>query len=50
MLILTIMIFKFSDILGVSMRCVDVLVIGGGPSGSIVSALLNKQGIKVLCV
>ena len=50
MLILTIVIFKFSDILGVSMRCVDVLVIGGGPSGSIVSALLNKQGIKVLCV
>lgn len=50
MLILTIVIFKFSDILGVSMRYVDVLVIGGGPSGSIVSALLNKQGIKVLCV
>lgn len=32
------------------MRCVDVLVIGGGPSGSIVSALLNRQNIKVLCV
>ncbi|RDU56712.1 NAD(P)/FAD-dependent oxidoreductase [Helicobacter sp. MIT 99-5507] len=32
------------------MRSVDVLVIGAGPSGSIVSALLNKQGIDVLCV
>ena len=32
------------------MREVDVLVIGAGPSGSIVSALLNKAGIKVLCV
>ena len=29
---------------------VDVLVIGAGPSGSIVSALLHKQGFKVLCV
>ena len=32
------------------MRSVDVLVIGAGPSGSVVSALLNKQGINVLCV
>lgn len=29
---------------------VDVFVIGAGPSGSIVSALLKKAGIKVLCV
>ena len=29
---------------------VDVLVIGAGPSGSIVSALLHKAGVKVLCV
>lgn len=32
------------------MHCVDVLVIGAGPSGSIVSALLNKQKLKVICV
>ena len=32
------------------MTQVDVLVIGAGPSGSIVSALLHKAGVKVLCV
>lgn len=32
------------------MTQVDVLVIGAGPSGSIVSALLYKAGVKVLCV
>ena len=32
------------------MRFVDCLVIGAGPSGSVVSALLNKAGIDVLVV
>ncbi len=32
------------------MKEVDVLVIGAGPSGATVSALCNKQGLKVLCV
>ena len=32
------------------MREVDVLVIGAGPSGAIVSSLLHKNGFKVLCV
>lgn len=32
------------------MREVDILVIGAGPSGSVVSAILNKQNLKVLVV
>lgn len=32
------------------MKEVDVLVIGAGPSGSIVSAMLHKQNVKVLVV
>ncbi|HNC34201.1 MAG TPA: NAD(P)-binding protein, partial [Bacteroidia bacterium] len=30
------------------MENVDVLIIGAGPSGSVASAYLNKQNIKVL--
>lgn len=32
------------------MKEIDVLIIGAGPSGSIVSAILHKQGLKVLVV
>jgi len=33
-----------------SQGCFDVIVIGAGPSGALASALLNKQGYKVLVI